>query len=117
MGNLEPDLEQLLLLKELTKTTGMLHEAQVLQLKLYPLVLTHAIRSEFQFNFDSKEVIFNLLETKGKAPKGLRTRLKLLVNYVHTLLGSEYKVTIKFKNRKILSRNGIKNVEDGRNSK
>lgn len=114
MGSLDPDLEQLLLLKELTKTTGMLHEAQVLQLKIYPLVLTHAIRSEFQFDFNSKEVIFNLLETKGKAPKGLKERLELLVNYVHTLLGSEYKVIVKFKNRKIFSRNGIKNVEDRR---
>ena len=37
----KPDhFEQLLLLRAFTKTTGMLHDAQVLQLKMWPRVVS-----------------------------------------------------------------------------
>lgn len=96
-------LEQLMKLKALTKETGMLHDAQVFQLKMYPLVLTHAVKSEITFKYQDEEVIFNITETKGKKPKDIDKRLKLLEQYTQTLLGDNYKVKVKIKRKVIFS--------------
>lgn len=94
---LDPELEQLMRLKELSRNSGALHELQVLQLKYLPLITTHATSSEFIFKHDSREIIFNIKETQGKVPNKFKKRLKVLCQYAKNLLGSEYKVVVKLK--------------------
>lgn len=101
--NKDEDLAQLMQLKALTQRTGILHDAQVLQLKMWPLVLTHAVESEFTFKFVDKEVIFNITKTQGKKPKDLSKRLKLLSKFTKNLLGKEYAVTINFNNKRVFA--------------
>jgi hypothetical protein len=93
------EYEQLMALKALTKETGVLHDAQVFQLKLWPLVMTHATKSEFTVDFDFKDIIFNITETKGKVPTQFTKRLKLLCKYTQNLLGEDWTVTVKLKNK------------------
>jgi len=97
------DWGQLLLLRNITCRTGALHEAQVVQLKYYPLITTHATKASFSYNFDDKILIYNLLETKGRKPKDFKKNLKDLTTFTHNLLGEEYTVIIKLKN-KIISK-------------
>ncbi len=95
------DFKQLMELKSLTKQTKALHDAQVHQLKMWPLIMTHAIRTEISVDFDLKDIIFNILETKGKKPPKFAKRLQLLGHYAKTLLGEEYSVTVKLKGKRI----------------
>ncbi len=98
---LDDDLGQLMALKALTKQTKMLHEAQVLQLKTWPLILTHAIKTQITVDFDFKDIIYNIVATKGKKPSRWAKRLKLLGTYSQALLGTEYSVTVKLKGKNI----------------
>ncbi len=93
------EYEQLMSLKALTKETGVLHDAQVFQLKLWPLIMTHATRSEFTADFDFKVLIFNITEIKGKEPTKFTKRLRLLCTYAQNLLGDEWEVTVKIKGK------------------
>lgn len=91
--------EQLVLLRDLTRTTGVLHDAQVLQLKLWPLVaVPHATASEFVFNWEDKEIDFRM-KVKGKAPKDLQKRLESLDESVKFLLGDDYLVRVRFQGK------------------
>lgn len=87
--------QQVLLLKDITRKTGCLHDTQILQMKIWPLVLTHATKTAFSFNSNKKIVIYNLREFKGKKPKDFNKRLSLLRKYTKDLLGEEYQVKIK----------------------
>ena len=89
------DLEQLMSLKQITNMTGALHETQVLQLKYYPLILTHCVKCEINFLFEDKLVVYKLLKFQGPEPKDIKRRFNLLNQWVKTLLGDEYNVAIE----------------------
>jgi hypothetical protein len=89
------EFEQLQLLKEWTKLYGALHDSQVEQLKYWPLTLTHAVKAEILFNFEARTVIYNIEKTKGKKPKDLPKRLKILEFYTRWLLGEDYNIIVQ----------------------
>lgn len=90
----------IMLLRDLLARTGGLHQIQVNQLQYYPLiVLPHATKASFGFDFEKKEIIFFIKETKGPAPKDLDKRLDLLVKFTKTLLGEEYRVRVLIKGK------------------
>lgn len=90
--------QQLQMLKEQTRLTGALHEAQVLQLKMWPLVVfQNAISSEFTWDPDKKVVAFKLdLPTSGPIgkPEWWQERTDGLNGWVQTLLGDEWCITV-----------------------
>jgi hypothetical protein len=92
--------EKLYQLRELTRRTGILHELQVLQLKMWPLVFTNATDSECEFNYETKAVVFNLKKLKGKLPANLQERLEHLTKATQQLLGDEYVVVININSKK-----------------
>jgi hypothetical protein len=97
--------EQLLMLKGLTRSMGVLHEAQVLQLKMWPLVLfTHARKCEERVNLETREIDFVILQTKGEAPKDLEARMEALVGWTKWLLGDDWMVKVKLRNKTLLRR-------------
>lgn len=102
----DDDFEQLLLLRDVTARTGILHEAQILQLKYYPLITTHAINSEIKFDFEGSKIIFNLTQTKGIKPKDFEKRLTILSRYTKQLLGEEYRVIVYLKGKKVFEEKG-----------
>lgn len=109
---MDPDLEQLLMLKDLTAKTGVLHEAQCLQLRYWPLVLTHATKANVYYSYKDKEVIFDLIETTGKPHKDLAKRLKLLAKFTKELLGDEYSVAVELKGKRLNSFKGKPNGKE-----
>jgi len=57
--------EQLLLLRDLTKRLGVIHEAQKLQLQYYPVVLFQKAKSfESRIDLEKKDVLF-VIQQKG----------------------------------------------------
>jgi len=61
--------EQLMLLRGMTERTDILHEAQILQLRMWPIVLfDHARKAEIQVNFEKKEIDFRV-RVKGQSPE------------------------------------------------
>jgi hypothetical protein len=96
--------EQLMLLRDLTEKSGALHEAQVLQLKLWPLTVfdTYANGSEFQFSWEKHEIDFYLTtSSKHKPPKDMDSRLKILDTEVKNLLGDSYLVRVRVRGKVI----------------
>jgi hypothetical protein len=96
-------LQQLQMLKEQTRLTGALHEAQVVQLKMWPLVLFQDwSKSEFTWDPDQKYVAFKMSKgkkkTRTKAPKlaDHQERVDVLAGWVQELLGSEWRVQVQF---------------------
>lgn len=93
-------LEQLMILRGMTKATGALHEAQVLQLKMYPMVmLSNSVSSEFTFDWENRSVEFKV-QTKGKRDKDFDKRMDCLDKSVKTLLGDEYLVVVNINGKK-----------------
>jgi hypothetical protein len=105
------ELKQLMSLKQITNMTGALHEAQVLHLKYYPLILTHCIKCEVNFMFEDKLVVYKLLKFDGPEPKDLKRRFNLLDQWVKTLLGSEYSVVIEGYEPQVKVSNGRSRVK------
>jgi hypothetical protein len=67
----EEILEQLGLLKGITVRLGILHEAQVLQLQMWPLVLfPHALSSTAEVDTDKHIVNFKILTSLKNKPSG-----------------------------------------------
>ncbi len=90
--------QQLQMLQEQTRMTGALHEAQTLQLKMWPLVLFDCATSSFTWDPEKKQVLFtvSLTKTKKKATiKVLTERVEVLNRWVQTLLGDEWHVKLK----------------------
>jgi hypothetical protein len=106
-------VEQLMLLKDLTRRTGLIYEAQVLQLKYWPmLALTHAKSSEVRLNVEKRVCeFFARIDSKGKAPDDLADRLARLDEAVKWLLGDEWLVKVKL-GKKIIYRSTAKAKEE-----
>jgi hypothetical protein len=89
--------EQLYYLRGLTRRTGALHEAQVVQLRRWPLLVApHASSCEFAWDSDTKTIEFRLRLIPGKrAPANLAKRLKVLDGSVKLLLGEDCLVRVR----------------------
>jgi hypothetical protein len=93
-----PSLEtQMMLLRGMTKNTGILHEAQVTQFKAWPIVLlSHAKSSTFYFDWENKNVIYDISVAGRGKKKEIDRAFPLLDHWTKTLLGAEYQVVVKF---------------------
>lgn len=119
----QPDkLHQLQLLREQTRLTGGLHEAQVLNLKMWPLVLfQEATSSEFTWDPDKKIVSFRVKLKKaakiGKAKSAeYKQRVEVLNGWVGQLLGAPWYISVKFDCNTPMTLYGKRNLDVGRNS-
>jgi hypothetical protein len=85
--------DQLMALRQMS-LMGILHEAQIQQLKYWPrVVFSHSTASEFIFNPEGKTIEFHL-EAKGRAPKKMAERFKFFDRSVKYLLGEIYRVVV-----------------------
>ena len=87
--------QQLQMLAQLTKMSGGLHEAQVIHLKIWPLLVFDASASEFTWDPDTKKVTFKLKPaTSLKKTPSMRQRAETLGQWVQTLLGKEWSIDV-----------------------
>lgn len=101
---------QLALLRQTTKLTGGLHEAQVQQLKVWPLLTFQwAEQASFTWDPDKREVYFHPQPPKWVRPKRdhLQKGADVLATWVCGLLGDEWEtVVILGDDRVVGKRNG-----------
>ena len=98
---------QILLLRKMTDLTGVLHEAQVQQLKIWPLLaVPNASSSEFTWDPDMKVVEF-VLRLNPKAPfltaDETLMRLQGLDRSVKQMLGDGWHITVSFGKKSVYS--------------
>jgi hypothetical protein len=96
--------QQLQMLREMTRLTGALHEVQVVNLKMWPLVLfTDAKTSSFTWDPDKKLVHVSLM-LKPRHPTRKQAwwkeRVGALSSWVHELLGDEWVTNVQIQNGK-----------------
>lgn len=93
---------QLLLLKETTVRFGVLHEAQVIQLKMYPILLNGVVKAETHVDTEKKLVFFKIKETKNfKLSKKNKTIMEKIVEWTRSILWSDCTV-IFMKNEEVI---------------
>lgn len=116
--------EQLMVLRAMTETTGVLHEAQILQLRYWPLaafphVSSVTIAYDTGRNHDGEDSGKRVMEfrvkvdPKKRAPKNIKKRFEVLDQSVKDLLGPTWTVRVKAGNKKLFESAGrIVKVKD-----
>lgn len=92
--------EQLMLLRDTTRRLGGLHELQMTQMKIWPLIFIGAKTSVAEFGYETKQVVYRL-EGLKKRPAKFQHRLEHLDKATKQLLGDEYLVTIMLDGKQI----------------
>lgn len=96
--------EQLQLLKAVTIRTGAIHDAQALQLKMWPMLIPGVTKAEARVDVDKRTVIFVCKSTaKGQPTKQNRLLFENIAKWVKTLLWNESLVIIKINNKAVFN--------------
>lgn len=90
------DWETLYRLRDLTRRIGALHEIQINNLKMWPIVILNAREADCSFDYENKLLTYDIKSLDGPRPSEFKQRLKILEASVKQLLGDEYEVVIKF---------------------
>ena len=114
--------KQMMALKAITETTGVIHDAQVAQLKIWgPVLVAHSREMEIgvalpwtenegtpeECHHDDRVVEFRVKSTRGKAPKNLKKRFRILNQSVKDLLGDRFVVRVTLRGKAIFEGKGI----------
>lgn len=115
--DLDDSWEQLMLLRGVTGGGEFLHEAQVLQLKIWPLLAAeHASSCRVEVDTIKKVTDFHLKVAKGKkAPLDFKDRLDGLDRSVKAMLGNEWLIRVHVLSKVIYrGTRKVLEVKDGR---
>lgn len=85
-------LQQLVFLRRLTELTGVLHEAQIMHLKLFWGLISDGTGKEFAIDPEKKYLEFRLPLKKGKF---LKTKTDWFLESIKTVLGNGWQVSVK----------------------
>jgi hypothetical protein len=86
---------QLLMLKDLTNRLGGLHEAQVLQLKLWPYCVDTTIKkNKISIDLENKLLLFEWKGSSATINNDYKTKLKSFVGSIKFMLGDDWSVTV-----------------------
>jgi hypothetical protein len=87
--------EQLMMLRDLTRRMEVLHDAQVLQLKMWPRTLFEVKPPEIGVDFATKTVHYTLKSLKKPKVYGdAKKRCLVMIGWIKWLLGDDWTVTI-----------------------
>jgi len=89
--------EQLMQLKAMTVRLGSIHEAQALQLKMWPLLLPNISKSVAKIDVETKTVIMNCVTQKDKKfrkTKKVENLCKHIETWTRAILWNETAVSI-----------------------
>jgi hypothetical protein len=68
--------DQLFYLKGLTEQLGVVHEAQLLQIRNYPLLIPNIKKAETELNIDTKTIVYKC-QSEGRFKKTKQTKLAI----------------------------------------
>lgn len=95
--------EQLMLLKAMTVRTGSIHEAQALQLKMWPMMIKGVYLVEARIDTEHQEVTM-LCDADGFKMDKLNKRLvKEICSWTRKILWDKTKVVIKINGKAIFN--------------
>lgn len=89
----EEFLKQIFQLRAFTENTGIIHDAQVQQLKAWIMGMYGAKKYEIEIDFEKFVVNFNVYETVGRFLNS-ETRRSAMGKYVRFLLGDKWSVSV-----------------------
>jgi hypothetical protein len=98
---------QLLKLRALTGTLGALHEAQVLQIRLWPfavdpLILDNGVEAKIDINGKKISYLWKAKRpVNWKPDKSYQLRLRALKEAIETMLGEDWSFSIKMNGKPI----------------
>lgn len=93
---------QLMLLKEATNRFGAIHEAQLLQLKMYPILLSGVVKSETHIDVERKLVFFKLIDAKKfKLTKKNKDIIQKIIDWTRKLLWDDCSIVF-IKNEEVI---------------
>lgn len=94
--------EQLILLKSVTLRTGAIHEAQALQLKMWPRLMEGVKASEAKVDVENKKVVFIIKADKTFDSSEINKKIaKEIVSWTRLILWDQTEVEFKV-NKKTL---------------
>lgn len=96
------NMTELLKLRIVTERSGILHDAQVLQLKYWPYVLFDIKEHSIIPDDRKRTLCFNLVFSKG-VPKDVKNRAEVLQGWVWSILGKQFAIKLRNgRNNKVL---------------
>lgn len=109
---------QILSLRALTATTGAIHEAQLLQLRMWGGIAFKGLGKWSASPDVSTKTVTYTLDEKKKLPKGFPKLVAALDRSIHWLLGEDWALTIS-QSGKLLYEGSreVTNVADERNAR
>lgn len=69
--------DQLFYLKGLTEKLGVVHEAQLVQIRNYPLLIPNIKKAETEFNIDTRTIVYKCQTEEGRFRKTKQTKLAI----------------------------------------
>jgi hypothetical protein len=100
-GLTEDAKAQLLRAKDLTRRTGTLIEAQVLQLRLWPQVAFNVLDATIDpLDIEGKTVNYMLRVKTFPKTKDVEKRANVVADWVRTLLGDDWAINVRFRQKK-----------------
>jgi hypothetical protein len=89
--------EQLMMLKAFTARTGVIHDAQMLQLEMWPLFLFGGISNTVSIDTDKRLVTFEVNIKKKPTTKVAEEKRKVLTEWVRSILWDNTGIDLNFK--------------------
>lgn len=93
--------EQLQLLKGMTVRTGMIHEAQALQLRNWPLLIPSVSKAEARVDTENQTVTFACKAGRVYTNKKTKLLYKNISEWVRQLLWPETRVVVEINGKKV----------------
>jgi hypothetical protein len=93
-------LEQIVYLRRLTELTGVIHEAQIMHLKLFWGLISDGTGKEFAMDPEKKMLEFRL---PLKKEKFLKNKTDWFMEAIKTVLGNGWRISVKKGKKELFS--------------
>jgi hypothetical protein len=100
-------MEQLALLKGMTLRTGAIHEAQALQLKMWPMMIPDVDKAEAQVDTERKIVTYKCEAGSTRATKKKRETMDNIVTWTRKILWDDTVVVFILNNKTVYDTRNI----------
>lgn len=84
-------------LRDLTRRTGVIHEAQMLQLKYWPRILFPCTQHSIDYVNDQKVLTLTMRMTQVPTGDDLKVRVKKIQQWCWALLGDDWAVHLRYR--------------------
>ena len=92
---------QLQILKAMTVRTGIIHEAQAIQLKTWPMLIDNVIQSEARVFPETKTVKFICTSSGLRPTKKMKETCENIGKWTKTLLWDDTRVVVEINKKKV----------------